>query len=153
MRAGFEALAAPDAFGLAQENFGLWRNRLRVMAPPALQRAAFEKHRRADARAVLQAIMLNMGEKCRQMKRYFSDFARGPLFYLFLPSRTSETNFAILSMAISILCRLVAKQQRRNPSPLGPNALPGIQATFFSFTSRPANSLEESPVEAIDGKA
>jgi len=47
-------------------------------------------------------------------------------------SLTRSTNFAMRSMAIWSCSSEVAKQQRRNPSPLGPKALPGTQATFSS---------------------
>jgi hypothetical protein len=64
-----------------------------------------------------------------------------------------RTNRPIRSTAISIWSSAVAKQQRTKPSPPGPKALPGTQATFSSFNNWTANSFELSPVDRIDGNA
>ncbi len=47
----------------------------------------------------------------------------------------------------------VANEQRRNPSPQSPNAVPGTQATISSSRRRRANSFDVSPNSLIRGNA
>src|SRR5438034_783600 len=63
------------------------------------------------------------------------------------------TNLPMRSVASSIRSSAVAKQQRKYPSPLGPKALPGTQATFSCSSSFTAKSLEVRPVDLMQGNA
>src|SRR5215469_17965726 len=63
------------------------------------------------------------------------------------------TNSSIRSIASLSLSNPVAKQQRTNPSPGAPNAVPGTTATFCDFSSCIENSALESPVPLMSGKA
>jgi len=47
----------------------------------------------------------------------------------------------------------VAKQQRRQPSPVGPEALPGTPATFSASSSLRARPFALSPVDWMHGRA
>ena len=58
--AGFDALAAPDALDVPGNELRGRSQRLRVAAPPAAKWAAFEEHRRTDARPVVDGEALDV---------------------------------------------------------------------------------------------
>jgi len=53
-RTGLEARPTPDALLRNEHQLLLGRKRLRIVAPPTPQRAAFQEHRGADARPVVE---------------------------------------------------------------------------------------------------
>lgn len=60
LRAGDKAASAANAAVFTKNQFGLAALALRVVAPDAGQRAAFEKNGGADARPVLDGISANV---------------------------------------------------------------------------------------------
>src|SRR4029077_12660066 len=62
-------------------------------------------------------------------------------------AESERTNASIRSVASRNFSKLVAKQQRTNPSPEPPKASPGTTATFCDSNRPKENCLLVSPVE------